>query len=74
MSIIRTYLTGCTWCNATGEIDNPNFNPYITASTIRIPCPVCNGAKTIIVTETIPENVTGLDSILQEKPTKDINP
>ncbi len=73
MSITRTYLSGCTWCGATGEIFNPNFNPW-TSAPIKIPCPVCNGAKTIVVTETIPENVTGLYSSLQEKPTKDINP
>jgi hypothetical protein len=48
MKIKRTYLSGCTWCNALGFIPNPNMG-WITDTTII--CPVCNGAKTILVTE-----------------------
>jgi hypothetical protein len=48
MKTTRTYQSICTTCNGNGQLmDNPNAtNPY------RV-CPVCNGAKTITVTETI---------------------
>ena len=49
MKTTRTYLSGCTWCNASGFVNNPNG--YSSLS-LTITCPVCNGAKTIIVTET----------------------
>ena len=44
---IKTYLKICDHCNGKGQVmDNPNYtNPYII-------CPVCNGVKTITVTET----------------------
>ena len=50
MKTTRTYLSGCTWCNATGFVLTENFGMGTTPLT-KI-CPVCNGAKTIIVTET----------------------
>jgi len=50
MKITKTYLSGCTWCNARGFVPNPDMG--ISTSTTII-CPVCNGAKTIVVTETI---------------------
>ena len=43
--ITRTYAKGCDWCNATGY----TFPVGISSGTI--PCPVCNGAKVITVTE-----------------------
>jgi hypothetical protein len=51
MKTTRTYLTGCTWCNATGMVRNSGLS-----TTVFDTCPVCNGAKTIIVTETTEGN------------------
>jgi len=51
MKTIRTYLSGCTWCNATGIIKDQYFRDNTTPLTH--PCPVCNGSKTVIVTEVI---------------------
>jgi hypothetical protein len=52
MKTTRTYIQGCTWCNAQGFIKH--IGNYTTdATTI---CPVCNGAKTIIITETTEDN------------------
>ena len=48
MKIKRTYLTGCTWCCATGIVSNPTIG---ISTNITIVCPVCNGAKAIVVTE-----------------------
>ena len=42
----KTYLKGCEWCNATGYVASYNLT-----NTTEV-CPVCNGNKTIIVTET----------------------
>lgn len=50
MKVKRTYLSGCTWCHATGFIKNDNPHPEVTSAII-IVYPVCNGAKTILVTE-----------------------
>ena len=47
MKVKRTYLSGCTWCNATGF--KTNQNPTITNTTEV--CPVCNGTKTVLITE-----------------------
>ena len=47
MKITRIYIQGCTWCNAKGFVTNPH--PAVTNTTIT--CPVCQGAKTIMVTE-----------------------
>jgi DnaJ-class molecular chaperone len=52
MKTVRTYPSGCTWCNATGhkfpmQHDGTDFSSI---------CPVCNGAKTIIVTETVEDS------------------
>ena len=49
--VTRTYLSGCTWCNATGTVQNPTFDPNITGNEWVIICPVCNGSKVITVTE-----------------------
>jgi DNA-binding XRE family transcriptional regulator len=45
----KTYLSGCTWCGALGTITRDKFVNFTTPLTI--PCPVCNGAKTIPITE-----------------------
>jgi len=42
----RTYLKGCEWCNATGVV--PSTDSASTMAT----CPVCNGNKVVLVTET----------------------
>jgi len=42
----RTYQKGCDWCNGTGTV--PSINSSSTMET----CPVCQGSKTILVTET----------------------
>jgi Ribonuclease G/E len=52
--IVKTYLSGCTWCNATGFVNNPNMG---LTTNITIICPVCNGTKTVIVTETITDDI-----------------
>jgi hypothetical protein len=53
MKTTRTYLDGCKHCGAIGSVLNPNFNPNITLSHHVITCPVCQGSKTVLVTETI---------------------
>ena len=55
MKTTRTYLQGCTWCNASGFVPSNNFGMNTTPLTNT--CPVCNGVKTIVVTE-----VTELDA------------
>ena len=50
MKTTRTYQSGCTWCQAMGYVKDPQ--PQLTGNFTMI-CPVCNGAKTIIVTDTI---------------------
>lgn len=57
--ITRTYLQGCTWCNATGFVKIPN--PGFMTSALTGICPVCSGAKIITVTETITDTVTMSD-------------
>jgi hypothetical protein len=47
MKTTRTYLTGCTWCNATG-VKYPMTNNGAGFTNV---CPVCNGAGIITVTE-----------------------
>jgi len=50
MTTTRTYLKGCDWCNAKGVI--PNSNPAFCGNTSFTElCPVCNGNKTVTVTE-----------------------
>ena len=44
--VTRTYLSGCSWCNATGISKGTSLST--DASTI---CPVCRGSKVITVTE-----------------------
>ena len=51
MKVNKTYLDGCKWCNATGIVSNPAPNPNVTWNEWTTICPVCNGAKTILVTE-----------------------
>lgn len=69
MKTTKTYLTGCTWCHAIGEVPNPYYNPNVTTSTLKTTCPVCNGAKTVIVTETIEDSqiIASIDSQSQEE-------
>jgi|WetSurMetagenome_2_1015567.scaffolds.fasta_scaffold00157_3 hypothetical protein len=55
MKTVRTYLTGCTWCNATGFVYSSNYGMGTTPLTVV--CPVCQGAKIIMITETIESNV-----------------
>jgi len=50
MKTIRTYLSGCTWCSATGFVSTKNYGMNTTLLTET--CPVCNGSRTVIVTET----------------------
>jgi len=54
----------CKTCNGNGQLSDVcnSTNPYRT-------CPVCNGSKIIIVTETITDNITALDEFI--KPTKE---
>ena len=59
MTTTRTYLKGCDWCNAKGVI--PNSNPAFCGNTSFTEiCPVCNGNKTVTVTEVaeMPTEVT----------------
>lgn len=48
MKTTRTYPSICTTCNGTGRIFGTNLNTNLYQT-----CPVCNGNKTIIITETI---------------------
>jgi len=59
--IIRTYLDGCKWCGATGFVQ-PVFDIYHTSSGSSI-CPVCNGSKIVLVTETIDEDSDIIENI-----------
>jgi hypothetical protein len=47
MKTTKTYLKGCDWCNATGQ----KFPMEHNGTSFSSLCPVCNGAKTILVTE-----------------------
>ena len=49
--ITRTYLKGCDWCKATGQVSKPH--PYPISTSVCEKCPVCNGTKTILVSEII---------------------
>jgi hypothetical protein len=53
MKITRTYISGCNWCNATGYVLNPH--PQLTGE-FNMTCPVCQGAKMIMVTETFEDD------------------
>lgn len=48
--MIRTYKKACDFCGASGRVpaNGACSSPYET-------CPVCDGSKTITVTETITE-------------------
>ena len=51
MKTTRTYYDGCRYCGATGKV--PFYgNPNITGDVTNI-CPVCNGSKVILITETM---------------------
>jgi len=60
MRTTRTYQSGCTWCNGRGFVPNPNSG-MVTDTTVI--CPVCSGAKTIPVTETIEDSLPVQDSL-----------
>ena len=47
----RTYLKGCEFCKATGVVPTGRSAGSVSTSVIE-PCPVCNGDKTVWVTET----------------------
>lgn len=47
-TLIRNYKRACDFCNATGFVSDKR--KYTTSMTK--PCPVCNGEKTINITET----------------------
>ena len=55
MKTTKTYVSGCTWCGAYGSVTNPDFGKLITSPAM-IPCPVCQGAKIIMITETIEDD------------------
>jgi len=63
MKTIRTYLSGCTWCNATG-IKYPMENYSGTGMTNV--CPVCHGTGTIPVVETFEGELE--DQLKEEHP------
>ena len=44
--VTRTYLSGCTWCNATGRVPETGISSNAFQT-----CPVCNGIKVIKITE-----------------------
>jgi DnaJ-class molecular chaperone len=48
MKITKTYLTGCNWCGGIGQ----KFPMQHDGTTFSSICPVCNGTKVILVTET----------------------
>lgn len=50
MKVTRTYLQACNFCNAVGLVRNWDNFGMGTTPMMKI-CPVCNGAKTVIVTE-----------------------
>jgi DnaJ-class molecular chaperone len=59
MKTTKTYLSGCTWCNAIGMVKNyDNFGMGTTS--LMKECPICNGAKTIVVTEIIEDTPINL--------------
>jgi hypothetical protein len=58
MKTTRTYLSGCTWCGATGIVPNLMIKGSSVTALLTMTCPVCNGAKTIPITETIEDNLT----------------
>jgi hypothetical protein len=68
MKITRTYISGCNWCNATGNVSNPNIG-IITDFTM-ITCPVCQGAKMIMITETFEDNRIVEEMILKTDETR----
>ena len=45
----REYMKACDFCQATGFVSNPH--QYVS-SALTITCPICNGNKTVLVTET----------------------
>jgi uncharacterized Zn finger protein (UPF0148 family) len=61
MKTTRTYLIGCTWCKALGYVNNLQEG-WHTGSVLTITCPVCNGSKTVIVTETIEDDNLSMES------------
>jgi DnaJ-class molecular chaperone len=52
--ITRQYLSGCKWCGAKGIVNDSIHRDYTAPLTM--PCPVCHGSGTILVTESIPVN------------------
>ena len=62
MKTTKTYLKGCDWCNATGQ----KFPMEHNGTSFSSLCPVCNGAKTILVTE-VTEPVAPQENIREDE-------
>jgi hypothetical protein len=60
MKITKTYLSGCTWCGALGVIESRRLPHQTVSSSLTEICPVCNGAKTVVVTEIIEDNIESI--------------
>lgn len=56
MKTVKQYLKGCDWCGATGFVAIPN--PGFMTSALTGICPVCNGSKVVLVTETTEQEET----------------
>lgn len=54
MRTTKTYLSGCTWCMAEGCV-NSTPKGGTSGWTTKV-CPVCNGSKTVLVTEVIEDD------------------
>jgi hypothetical protein len=50
----RTYLDGCSWCQATGIVHSRG----LSTTNVFDNCPVCNGSKVITITEETEEITT----------------
>ena len=68
MKTTRTYLTGCTWCNATG-VKYPMTNNGAGFTNV---CPVCNGAGIITVNYYTLTEVTEFESSEKEELRKEL--
>ena len=61
--ITRTYLLGCSFCNATGMVSNyDNFGYGMIITSMKKICPVCKGEKTVVCTETIEDDNLSMES------------
>jgi hypothetical protein len=65
MKTTKTYLQGCSWCNAEGSVPSKNYGMGTTPFTY--PCPVCNGAKAIVVTEITEDSGFDKDAVISKQ-------